>query len=284
MSRSADQPATVGQLVTTALITGVVSVAGSLLLARLTFQFVRKKELATQLANKEKELEQTLHNELSAERAKRVMDQQLRVRTVLAASAGPLLVAVEELLARLRNILDEYWYVQLAADWDAQRPADWSSTQEYFMSSTGYVFARYFAREALLRDRLGGDEFDARDHPLMHALYAASRALSTWPASFNEQGCTGGDAQVFFWQQRALGDAVTSRDDDRIDVTSYATFLGQTDTVEPHLTPLWHLLRDIAPNPQRTCRWERLLAFRDALSSVRQQARALLAAEGPPDS
>lgn len=293
-SETADSTATVGQLITAALITGVVSVVGSLVLARLSFQFVRKKELADelnntmtaksaelaqQLANNKQELEQTLRNELAAERAKRVMDRQMRVRTLLAASAGPLLVAVEELLARLRNIIEDTGYVQLRVDWDAQRPPDWSSTHDYFMSSTGYVFARYFAREAILRDRLGADEFEARDHPLMGALYIASSTLSRWPASFNEQGCTGGDAQVFFWQQRALGEVVTSRDGERVDVTTYAAFLTQANAIGPHLAPLQVLLRDISPTPDGTCRWQRLLALRDALVLVREQCRTLLSAQ-----
>jgi hypothetical protein len=293
-SVSADKAASVGQLITAALITTVVSVAGSLLLARLTFQFVRRRELgaelantmaaksaelAQQLANKEQELEQTLRNELAAELAKRAMDRQLGVRTVLAASAGPLLVAVEELLARLRNIVKDLGYVQLRVDWDAQRHPDWTSTHEYFMSSTGYVFARYFAREAILRDKLGADEYQARDHPLMNALYDSSMALSRWPAPFTKQGCKGGDAQVFFWQQRALGDVVTTRDGERVDVMTYATFLTQATPITPHLAPLYALLRDISPTPEGTCRWQRLLAFRDALDAVRGQCRALLSAE-----
>jgi hypothetical protein len=287
--QSADKNATVGQLLTTAIITGVVSVAGSLLLARLTFHFVRKKELAEeltntmtatsaelnqQLTNKKAELEQSLRNELAAERGKRVMDRKQRVRTVLAESAGPLLVAVEELLARLRNIIEEDGDVELAADADVRRDPDWSSTHEYFMSSTGYVFARYFAREAILRNRLGADEFELREHPLMGALYAASSTLSEWPAPFNLQGCIGGDAQLFFWQQRALGEMVSSQDSGG--VTTYAAFLSQADAIAPHLAPLQTLLRDIAPLPAGNCRWLRLLAFRDSLMTVRDQARELL--------
>jgi hypothetical protein len=293
VSASTDKTASVGQLVTAALITTVVSVVGSLLLARLSFQFVRKQELASeldntmaaksaelaqQLANKEQELEQTLRNEVAVELAKRRMDRQQRVRTVLAASAGPLLVAVEELLARLRNILEKEGYVQLRADWDAQRPRDWTATHDYFMSSTGYVSARYFAREAILRNSLGADEYETHDHPLMKALYDASRALSRWPAPFSEQ-CTGGDAQVFFWQQRALGEVVTAGDGERVDVLTYAAFLTEANTIAPHLAPLYALLRDISPTPEGTCRWQRLLAFLDALDTVRDQCRALLSAQ-----
>jgi hypothetical protein len=107
---AADKPATVGQLLTTALITGVVSVAGSLLLARslpvCTQEGAGRRadqhhegqsaELDQQLTNKKAELEQSLRNELAADHHKRVMDRQERVQTVLAESAGLLLVAVED--------------------------------------------------------------------------------------------------------------------------------------------------------------------------------------------
>jgi hypothetical protein len=75
------------------------------------------------------------------------------------------------------------------------------------MTSTTYVLARYFARESLLFDRLSADEPEARTEPLVVSLRAASRALSEWPASYS-RSCTGGDSQVFFWQQRALGKAI----------------------------------------------------------------------------
>ena len=276
--QSAEKSATVGQLLTTGIITGVLSVAGSLLLARLTFHFVRRKELDAELTNtmtaKSAELEQTLRNQLAAERSKRVMDREQRVRTVLAESAGPLLIAVEELLARLHNIVEEAGYVQFAADWDDRRDSDWSSTRDYFMSSTGYVFARYFAREAILRDRLGTDEFQTREHPLLSALYAASSALSEWPAPFNLAGCAGGDTQVFFWQQRALGEMVTGPDGES--VITYAKFLDQASAIAPHLAPLRTLLTDIGPEPGGNCRWQRVAAFGDALLTVRDQARDLL--------
>jgi hypothetical protein len=147
------------------------------------------------------------------------------------------------------------------------------------MSSTGYVFARYFAREAILRNNLGADEYEVHNDPLMKALYDASSALSRWPAPFNEQGCIGGDAQVFFWQQRALGEVITTGEGERVKVMTYATFMTPAKEIVPHLAPLYALLRDISPTPKGTCRWQRLLAFRDELDTVHTQCRTLLSAQ-----
>jgi hypothetical protein len=305
------QPATVGQLVVTALITAVASVVGSLALAALTFRFVRRKELAVQLQNtidaksteleqshanaldaksrelqqqhanaldaKTRELTQSLENQLAAENARRSMDRAERTRQTLVESAGPLLVAVEDLLGRMRNILDDQGYPQLASDWNRKRPATFSSTHEYFMASTAYVFARYFARASILRDRLGRSELDARGSALVESLREASDGLLQWPAPF-QKTCTGQDLQLFSWQQRALGDSVQRQDGDRVDVVSYAEFLDLMPRLTQHLQPLQDLLRDLQAEPSN-CRWMRLQAFRSALTTVRDRCIAVLELE-----
>jgi hypothetical protein len=112
---------------------------------------------------------------------------------------------------------------------------------------------------------------------LLNALYGASKALSEWPAPFSLKGCPGGDTQLFFWQQRALGEMVTSEDEER--VITYAAFLDRASIIAPHLAPLRAVLTDIAPEPRGNCRWQRLEAFRGALVTVRDRAKEVLSAQ-----
>jgi hypothetical protein len=130
-----DSTATVGQLVTAAVITAVASVAGTLALSMLTFKFVRQKELGVQLRdtmlaksveldqqldNATTLLERTLRNELTAYQEKHVQDRRERIRGILVGAAGPLGVAAEELSARLANILENQGHVMLQHDWDSR--------------------------------------------------------------------------------------------------------------------------------------------------------------------
>lgn len=277
-------------VIITAVVTAVISVTSSLLLVTLTFRFVRQKEMAQQLQdsmkakaaeldrqldNKRIELEQSVQNEIRLLRTKRALTRQERIDALLHSAAGPLGSAAEELQARLRNILSNQGYVQLDRNWDQRRPVNWSSTHGYFTSSSVYVFANYFARVEILRDRLGADEHAARGQPLMAALNDVARALSSWPAPYTS-GCPGWDTQVFTWQQRALGQVLRTGGSDATHVMTYAEYLAEQGTVEQHAQPLTRLLVDISPSPEGNCRWQRLLAVQTALGIVQAQCENLV--------
>lgn len=269
-----------GALLSTSAITAVVSVAASLLLARLTFHFVRRKEMDAELERtmraKAAELSEELRKEINFERAKRDMDRQDRVQSLMHAAAAPLLVASDDLLGRLRNILDQEGYVQLRQNWDQERPRGWSSTHDYFMSSSVYVFARYFSHVEMVREKLGADEVLARSDPLTAALVRSAHRLAAWPTIHNREGCPGEDRQVFTWQQRALGQVLIARENGRSRVMSYAEFLSHEAQTSRHQQPLREFLIDISPEPPGNCRWRRLGSVRQALQEVRDRCATVL--------
>lgn len=285
----ASQNASVTGLVVTGLVAGAVSIVVSLVLALLTFRFVRKPELEAMLRNKEKELDKaaelkkqeisdTVQSELDAERKRRELDRVEQVHLRVIACAGPMLVAVKDLLHRLDNILDDYGYGPLAADWDATKPEAWSNTHEYFMASTLYLFSRYFARVEILRDQLGADQYvPERDKDsLQNGLRSVTDALSDFPAPYNTDECPGHDTQVFAWQQTAMGEVLIQRGQDGITVSSYPAFLDAQTKAGTHLEPLRAMLLDLAPIPEGNCRWLRLATTRDALMQVRQECERIL--------
>jgi hypothetical protein len=152
---------------------------------------------------------------------------------------------------------------------------EWSITHVYFMSSTLYLFSRYFARVQILRDLLGADEYiPERDKDcLQDSLWSVTRALSEWPAQYTDE-CTGYDTQVFDWQQTAMGEVLIQRGQDSTMVSSYPAFLDTQNKTGPHFEPLRAMLLDLAPEPKGNCRWHRLTTTRDALVEVQRNASA----------
>jgi hypothetical protein len=269
-------------------VTGAVSVAASLLLARLTFRFVKRPELTATLETKERELdkayqlkkleiEDMVHAELNKERQRRDLDREETVRRKTVTSAGPLLVSVEDLIARLDNILERGGHGPLAANWTALN-RQWTNTHDYFMGSTLYLFGRYFAWVQVLRDRLGADEYlPQRDKDqLLKSLRLVTEELSEFPARYNVQGCPGRDTQVFAWQQVAMGEALIGSQDGSVTVSSYADFVERTPQVDRHFESLQALMLDLAPSPDKNCRWQRVTGTRDALIRVRDECRGIL--------
>jgi hypothetical protein len=285
---AAGADSSLAKLALTGLVTGAVSVAVSLLLARLTFRFVKRPELDATLEVKERELdkayelkkleiEDMVRAELDKERQRRDLDRAETVRRKTVTSAGPLLVSVEDLVARLDNILNDAGHGPLAANWSAAN-RQWTNTHEYFMGSTLYLFGRYFAWVQVLRDRLGADEYlPQRDKDqLLECLRLVTKALSDFPARYNLEGCPGRDTQVFAWQQVAMGEALIGSRDGSVTVSSYAAFVERTPQVVRHFESLQALMLDLAPSPDQNCRWQRVTGTRDALMRVRDECRGIL--------
>jgi hypothetical protein len=256
----------VGGLIITGLITGVISIVGSLVIARLTFDFVKKPELET-----------AFKHELEQERHKRKLDRQERINTEITAWANPILVAVGDLLARLRNIIEDGGYGPLSRDWQPSE-RNWSITHDYFMNSTLYVFGRYFSSVQVLTEELGADVFPLqRKDPFFKSLYAVTEALGDFPRWYNLDKCPGGDTQVFSWQQQAMGEVLIGRDKENRRILTYAEFLNDWNSFSTHFEPLRALLLDIAKEPVNNCRWSRLEETRQALEGVQRECERLLA-------
>lgn len=246
-------------------MTGTLSTALSLLLARLTFRFVKRPEL-----------EKSLENKLEEERTRRSMDRDERVRSQVAKWADPILMAARDLHSRLGNLINEAGYLPLATDWDRRKPSDWSVTHDYMLDSTLYLFGRYFACVHLLRTELGADAFppNTEKDELFQGVRGVAGALSTYPAIFNDEGCAGADAQLLRWQQQALAEVFVDRGELR--VISFAEFLDRKSSLRVHLEPLNAVLINLAPEPPGNCRWQRLLSVVHPLEKVRDRCQQLL--------
>lgn len=288
MSHALLQASRSGSLSAGTLIAGAaVSVVVSTLTAWLTFQLVKKRELAESLRIevakldliKKPELAQTLENEI--QKAREVLrleeerDRERHVRQEIIRWANPILGAVGDLRARLGNILDDGAYVALDPRWDPKSNPSWSISYDYFMCSSLYLFANYFARTRMLEETLSFELFNsqAEKDRLFGALRGVSKALGSYPPDYT---CSGPDVQIFGLQQRALGELIVRRENDKDQCWTYPEFVDamKKPEVADHFASLRQLLEAIRPDDE--CRWKRLIATNRALQELATVCRDLL--------
>ncbi len=270
------------------LIAGaVVSVVVSTLTAWLTFQLVKRRELAESLRIevakldliKKPELAQALQNEL--QRAREVLrleeerDRERRVRQEIIRWANPILGAVGDLRARLSNIINDGAYVALDPRWDPRSNPSWSISYDYFMCSSLYLFANYFARTRMLEETLSFELFNsqAEKDRLFGALRSVSKALGSYPPKYT---CSGLDIQIFRLQQHALGELIIRRENDKDRCWTYPEFVDgmKKAVVSDYFASLQQLLERVHPDDD--CRWKRLIETNRALQELDTVCRDLL--------
>jgi hypothetical protein len=186
----------------------------------------------------------------------------------LNRSADPILQAATDLRFRLENILQNRGWYWLSRP--EKTDSDFYKTATYFRSSTLYVFCRYFCYVELLNERLGylfeerGDE----RQEFTDLLRKASGVLG----SHNE---TATGAQIFHWQQRALGEVMTVTTDGGERCMRYAAFIDhlQSEGFAGHISPLDGVLDDLEKDKPS---WQRLEAFATALTQIEAQCRTML--------
>lgn len=271
------------------VVTAVVSVVVSLASAWLIFQLVKRREMAEGLRIeveklnlvRKPELAQTLLNEMEREREKFLLEQEKdkdeRIRGEILRWANPILGAVEDLRARLDNILRQYGFVALNPEYE--ETAQWSISFDYFIHSTLYLFGAFFAYAEALRDELSFELFRDQEEKteLLRALASVGTALSIFPPPYE---CTGGDRQVFRLEQRSIGSMVL-REDDRTRCISYPDFQDRLSDEKFMRTfaPLRKLLECAEPR-SNDCRWKRLEAVDVALAQVDAACRKVLQPPG----
>jgi hypothetical protein len=271
----------------TLIVGAVVSVVVSTLTAWLTFQFVKRRELAESLRIevakldliKKPELAQTLENELQRQREvfhlEEERDRKSRIRHEILRWANPILGAVGDLRARLNNIVHDGAYVALDPSWDPESNPNWSISHDYFMCSTLYLFANYFARTRMLEETLSFGFFSsqAEKDRLFDALRDVSSALSAYPPAYK---CFGLDVEVFHLQQRALGALIIHRENDKERCWTYPEFIDGIKKAEisVHFDSLRGLLESVRPD--EGCRWRRLIETNRALAELDTVCRELL--------
>jgi hypothetical protein len=202
------------------------------------------------------------------------LKQKDRVREQIIRWANPILSAVEDLNHRLENILDKGY---LILNKQGRFSPQWSITYDYFMSSTLYLFAQYFAWIQMLREQLSFELFQSEQTKVefFKRIRAVGKPLADFPyAPLNN--CNGEDRQVFRLQQRVIGELLILRDSNSSGCMSYPDFLEKLKepSFERHLEPLRALLENVSPDDN--CRWIRLEETRKALWDLMEYCQQVL--------
>jgi len=223
----------------------------------ITFQF-NKREISAKL---KAEFDQ-----------KSKKEKEDRIFKEIIKWANPIYKAVQDLDARLGNILNDRGYTVLNENYTGKNNPDWSITYDFFMSSTLYLFAQYFALVQMLENELNFELLQASDmqDDFFKSICKVGRALGEFPNN-NLIGCKGKDKQVFKMQQRAIGELLIlqSINEPRC-FMNYADFLNLKDdkNFQNHLKPLKDLLENLAPG---NCGWKRLECMKKELSILKKQ-------------
>jgi hypothetical protein len=205
--------------------------------------------------------------------------RQERVRQEVLRWTNPILGAVEGLESRLSNILNDGLFVALDPRHAGEkRPVhpDWAVSYDYTMPSTLFLFAEYFAWIRLLQERLSFELFQSHETKdrFFDAIWRVTKALSSWPRE-NIVG-NGQDAQVFYLQQRAIGELLIRRDGENARSMTFPEFMEALDGDKGFRTlldPLCVLLEAVQPE---TKRWSRLEGTLKALHELKLECRELL--------
>lgn len=259
-------------------VAAVVSVLVSVTTAWLTFELVKRREMAEGLRLEVKKLDlitkpqlaETLRNEIERQRETIRLEQEkekaIRIRQEVLRWANPILGAVRNLRGRLDNILRQAGYLALSPEY--KESSQWSISYDYFIRSTLYLFGVYFAYTEALMDELNFELFRDQEEKekLFQALASVGGALSSFPPAYH---CSGIDRQVFHLEQSSMGSTLLRRDHDRVRCIAYPDFLDQLDNEKTSLifSPMRKLLESLEPNPD-DCRWKRLEATDTALAEV----------------
>lgn len=195
-----------------------------------------------------------------------------RIRAEIVKWANPILGAVNALQARLSNILEHDAYVALHRGFHRD---GWSMTYEYFIRSTLYAFAEYFCWVRMLEERMSFELFRNQDQKnvVFSAFTKVAEALRSFPPPFE---CSGKDAQLFMFQQRAIGEMMMRDVEGRPACMPFHEFelkLGESK-FNRHLEPLRSLLDGLSPTAD--CRWVRLQLTYQKLQDLSVVCRDLL--------
>jgi len=195
---------------------------------------------------------------------------------------NPILGAVESLQHRLKNIIEDDGYLALSEECASEINPNWSISYDYFMSSTLYHFGQYFAWVQMLREELSFELFQTQETKdrFFDAIMSVTKSLSSFPLN---RACIGQDTQVFYLQQRAIGELLIVRENGSRRCMSYPDFLNSLsgNPFEQQMKPLKVLLEGISPIPRDDCRWTRLNVTHAALVELETHCNALLR---PPPS
>jgi hypothetical protein len=208
-------------------------------------------------------------------------EKENRIREEIIKWTNPTLIAIKDLEARLHNILKHQAYPVLDKEYLQENHPNWSITYEFFMPSTLYIFAQYFAWVQLLVDEINYEIFQSENNKgeFFRCIDKVGSALGAYPHP-EMKGCHSKDTQVFKLQQRAIGELLILRSsNNHPQIMTYTDFLSRYDVDETfiyQLAPLKALLEDLAPTPEHSCQWERLNLMYNSLGKLEMQCKILL--------
>ena len=106
---------------------------------------------------------------------------------------------------------------------------DWKLQYDYFFPSTIFLFAQFFCWVRLLEERLAFDLFErtADRDDLLGKIRAVRESLSSYPLSELDGLAEGTDTQLFFLQQRQVGEALISGPEEEPRCMRYAEFAAK---------------------------------------------------------
>lgn len=252
------------------IISTVVGLLAGFFSSWLTYHFKRREIIETAISDFEKQR--------SILRVETEKEKQERLRREIIRWANPILAAVRDIKGRLENILDRQGYLALSPEYKAQVNSNWSISYDYFMNSTLFLFAQYFAWIRMLQEELNFELFQSQQaqKEFFNAFRKVGSSLGGFPPRDYE--CSSKDTQVFALQQRAIGELIILREKDSRRSMSYPEFLEKvkdTDSVlNQHLKPLRILLEHLTP--KEDCRWKRLDFTRQRLIDLETACEKLL--------
>lgn len=249
------------------LIAAIVAAVFGIITSYLTYHFIKRKEIIdTIVADIQK---QNIIVTMETEKQK-----EERIRIEITRWANPILGAVQELEARLNNILEYGGHPALSENYNEDDNPRWSISYNYFMHSSLYIFAQYFCWIRILQESLNFELFQTQHEKreFFDAVRAVSKALGDYPPNYGP-----GDRQLFRLQQRAIGEQmIVQNGTDRLCI-SYPEFIKKLDedqSFRMHIDPLRSLLEDL--NPSATGRWRRLKIAQKELGKLNTACNDLL--------
>lgn len=203
-----------------------------------------------------------------------------RIRQELIRWAPPISRSVNALSYRLDNILYNDGYLALSSNCINIINPNWSIKHEYFMSSTEYIFCRYYCYVELLKEELNFELFysHTKKYYFLEKVRAVDKALSSFPHKEMESDKFPrlGDMQIFNLQQKLLGEIVMVRDRNLDRCMKYSEFLlrRQELNCSGAFDPLVAFLKEL--NPTNKHRWCRLVLMKRALDELSEECRTLI--------
>jgi hypothetical protein len=252
------------------LVTSIVALIFALISSSATYYLVTRKKIREQMLVNIQEKSEILKNERKDQR-------KLRRKQEIRFWANPILNAVNCLLHRLNNILQEKEFLFEALSKNFQKKDEnWSMSYDYLMNSTLYLFGQYFAWIQILRDKVDYELFQTEidNEDFFIQIERVTESLDKYRGDL--AGEMRSDFQLYRLQQQAIGELLVNRSNGNTYVMNFSEFLQklQDEEFSQYFEPLKDMLEDL--KPKNDYRWERLKITTEKLKELQSQCTKLI--------